>query len=205
VLACILDQQMSVERVWKIPHEIRERNGGFSLASLAALTLPQLRHLMSKPTPLHRFPRRMAGFVYSALQRIRGVYRGDASRIWRGKPSSAEVVRRFLAFDGVGPKIATMAANILAREFKIPMSDYYSIDISVDRHVRRVFTRLGLVDRNASPETLIYTARAVAPAFPGLLDLPAYEIGKTWCRPTRPLCTDCYMVAVCPSAHTGAV
>jgi endonuclease III len=199
-----MDQQMKVELVWKIPYEIQQRLGTFSFRSLAALKFPEVRHVISNPSKLHRYPGRMARFVYSAIQRIRHVYRGDASRIWRGKPSSADVVRRFLAFDGVGPKIATMAANILAREFKVPMSDYNSIDISVDRHVRRVFTRLRLVDRYASVEQLTYTARAFVPEFPGLLDLPAFEIGKKWCRPKQPACPDCYMVGVCPSARAGA-
>ena len=42
----------------------------------------------------------------------------------------------------MGIKIATMNANILVRQFKIEFSDYYSIDISSDIHVRRILKRL---------------------------------------------------------------
>jgi endonuclease-3 len=201
VLACIMDRQVKAERAWTIPYEVQERVGGFSFTTLAALTPRQIARHLVKPKPLHRFPARMASYFHSAIRRIEHQYQGDASRIWQCKPSSAEVVRRFLAFDGVGPKIATMAANILARDFKIPMSDYYSIDISVDVHVRRVFARLGLVAKNASAEELIYTARAIEPSFPGLLDLPAWEIGRHWCKPRRPLCSECYMCRTCPTAR----
>jgi hypothetical protein len=65
-----------------------------------------------------------------------------------------------------------MATNCLAREFKVPLSDYYSVDISADVHVRRVFRRLGLVGEGATIEELIYRARGLHPPFPGLLDLP---------------------------------
>ncbi|RMF00953.1 MAG: iron-sulfur cluster loop, partial [Alphaproteobacteria bacterium] len=98
-------------------------------------------------------------------------------------PSSAMVVYRFLEFSGVGPKIATMAANILARSFKIPMADYYSIDISADVHVKRVFERLGLVDADPSVDQVIYRARSLNPEFPGLLDYPCWDIGRKWCKP----------------------
>ena len=40
----------------------------------------------------------MAKNVYSAIQRIGDKYAGDASKIWKGMPSSAEVVYRFLEF-----------------------------------------------------------------------------------------------------------
>jgi hypothetical protein len=50
-----------------------------------------------------------------------------------------------------------MAANILAREFKISFADYFSIDISADVHVRRVFARLGLCTADATVEQVIYS------------------------------------------------
>ena len=73
-------------------------------------------------------------------------YGGDASRIWADGSSGAAVARRFLAFDGVGPKIANMAVNILIRDFHIGLATPMA-DIAVDTHVLRVFERLGLLDR----------------------------------------------------------
>lgn len=74
----------------------------------------------------------MAEFFFDAIQLIHKKYKDNASNIWKDKPKSATIVRRFLEFNGVGVKIATMAANILAREFKIPMQDRICIDISPD-------------------------------------------------------------------------
>ena len=110
------------------------------------------------------------------------------------------VVFRFLEFEGVGPKIANMAANILARDFKVPFSDYFSIDISADVHVRRVFGRLGLTRPNATIEQLIFRARSLNPKFPGLMDFPVWEIGRNWCGPKIQKCNECYMKDLCPSS-----
>ena len=100
-------------------------------------------------------------------------------QIWSNNPSSAKVVYEFLQFKGSGKKIATMAANILARQFKIPFSDYYSIDISPDVHILRVMRRTGLVDNNADLDSIIYKARELNPEFPGIIDFSCWEIGRT--------------------------
>ena len=76
-----------------------------------------------------------------------------------------------------------MAANILARQFKIPMKDYYSIDISPDVHIRRVLYRLGFIEKNAKVERVIYKARELNPEYPGLIDYLCWEIGKNYCKP----------------------
>src|SRR3972149_530609 len=104
----------------------------------------------------------------------------------------------FLSFGALVKKLPRWQQIFLARELKIKFSDYYSIDISVDVHIRRVFYRLGLIHKSASNEQIIYRARALSPAFPGLLDLPAWEIGRNWCKPSEPNCSECYMSKACP-------
>jgi endonuclease III len=193
-----MDRQVKASQAWLIPHLISQKVGGFSITKLQRLSRAEIKQLMTKPRPLHRFTAIMSENFHSAIQRIARQYNGDASRIWSRKPSSALVVYRFLEFDGIGPKIATMATNILAREFKIPLADHYSIDISADSHVRRVFGRLGLCNENPEVNQVIYKARALYPKFPGILVLPCWEIGQ-WCRPGRPDCSACYMSDLCPS------
>jgi endonuclease-3 len=196
VIGVVVDIQMKSERAWAIPHAIEQYAGGFEFDRLVKLTEKELQRLFKRKS-LHRFPAKMATNVFLAIQRIADEYDGDASTIWSNKPSSAEVVFRFLQFQGIGQKLASMAANILARDFKVKFSDYYSIDVSIDVHLRRVFTRLGLVREGAAPEEIIFKARSLSPKFPGLLDLGAYQIGRQWCRPNDPQCEECYLGGFC--------
>lgn len=203
VLGCLMDKQMKAELAWIAPYKISQKLGDFHFSTLEKLTLSDIIQLMSHPKPLHRFPEKMSSEIYNAIKDIRHKYDGIASQIWANNPSSAKVVYEFLQFDGIGLKIATMAANILARELKVTFSDNYSIDISVDVHVRRVFTRLGLIKKDATVDEVIYRARALHPEFPGLMDLPAWNIGRSWCKPNQPICSDCYISSLCPSKGTS--
>lgn len=198
VIACLFNKQLKAERAWAAPYEIGIRLGTFDFQKLVRLTDRKWASVISKPTPLHRFPAKMGGEAYLAVQDVAENYGGNAARIWNDCPSSAAVVYRFLEFQGIGPKVATMATNILARQFKVPMSDYFSIDISVDTHVRRVLRRMGLVPSEASNDQIIYAARAISPEFPGLLDFPVWEIGREWCKARRPNCDGCYVEQLCP-------
>lgn len=204
VIACVMDRQVKAELAWLVPYRLSSRLGGFEFERLRPLSLEDVTRLMGEPEPLHRFPVIMAAHLHAAIRTIQREYEGNAARIWDNRPPSALVVYRFLQFQGVGPKIATMAANILARDLKVPMADYYSIDVSVDVHVRRVFSRLGLVPPDAPAEEFVYAARAISAEFPGLLDLPCWQIGRQWCRPQSPNCDECYMNPVCPCSKIGS-
>jgi len=197
VIACVMDRQIGAERAWRVPYELKQRLGFFCFPLLAELSLEQLEAAMVQPAPLHRFPNLMAKYAYAAIQRIQTGFHGNAAAIWAGRPSSATIVRRFLEFEGVGQKIATMAANSLVREFRIPVSDRYSIDISVDVQIRRVFARMGFVPEGASQEYIIYRARELHPEYPGIFDLVLWELGRTVCRPTQPACHDCCWSHLC--------
>lgn len=196
VLACCMDRQVKAEIAWMIPIRLRKIIGDFSIETLDNISLEEYLTIFNENT-LHRFNDIMAKVFYSVVKRIVRDYDGDASKIWVGNPSSAAVVYRFLQFDGVGIKIATMATNILARQFKVPFSDYYSIDISPDVHILRVLRRSGLVDKEASIDSIIYKARELCPEFPGIIDFSCWEIGRKWCRPRNPNCEECIIEKEC--------
>ena len=204
VIACVMDRQIKAEKAWNVPLKLSQRLGTFRFEDLRTLKVEDVLHAMTLPTPIHRFLKEMSRNFCEAVKRIDEKYSGDASKIWADEPTSAEVVYRFLQFRGVGPKIGTMAANILARHFKVPFADYFSIDISVDVHVKRVFARLGLTDKDDSNEGVIYRARSLNPGFPGLLDFPTWEIGKNWCHETKPECGNCYMKDLCRSRNANS-
>jgi endonuclease III len=196
VLACLMDRQIKAEKAWNIPQKIFDLLDTHNLNKLSEISIEQYKNLFTDNN-LHRFNNDMAEIFFFAIQDIKSKYNGNASEIWKGRPSSASVVYRFLEFKGCGIKIATMATNILARQFKIELSDYYSIDISPDVHIKRVLARMGLVPQNPSSEMVIYKARELNPEFPGIIDLSCWEIGTTWCKATNPKCSNCVVKDEC--------
>jgi hypothetical protein len=198
LLACLADRQVRAEKAWSLPGLLQQRLGGhFDIALLSQLSETDWLDLMRSPTPLHRLPETMARTMHRAVLRVRTEWASDASGIWRGEPSSATLVRRLLAFHGAGPKIATMAANILVRDFHVQLSDCRYIDISADVHIRRVMYRLGFVQNEANSDDCIYAARDANPEFPGVFDLALWEIGRKICRPGNPNCDHCPLYVHC--------
>jgi len=201
VIACLMDRVGKAERAWGIPYELQQRLGSFEFPFLLQLSLQELENAMKQPTSLHWLNNVMPKNMYKAIHRISDVYNGDARAIWAGRPSSATIVRRFLEFDGAGPKVATMAANILVQDLGVEVADHYSIDISVDVHVRRVLSRMGFVPKGESDEYIIYRAREMHPEYPGVFDLVLWDLGRAQCRPRNPACTNCEWAVQCAYAH----
>jgi endonuclease III len=204
LFACLMDRQVRAELAWKVPSVIRQRHGSFAIVDLEPLSEADWLELLRNPSPAHRMPETMAKALHLGTRRVIDRYQGDASQIWIDSPASAAVVRRILEFYGAGPKIATMAANILVREFHIPMADYRYIDISADTQVVRVMRRLGFVDADADEDVVIYAARELNPDFPGIFDLALWRLGRTLCRPTSPRCPSCDLKLLCAFGRAPA-
>ncbi len=175
-LACVMDRQISAKRAWLIPFSVGQKIGGYAFGDFARLNSADLRKIF-RDRRLHRFNETMADLFYDAVRKINDDYGGDAANIWSNNPSSAAIVRRFLQFPGVGPKIANMAANILAREYKIPMRNHAAIDISVDVRVMRYFQKNGFLRSATKKEELIFLARELWLDYPGILDYGAWLDG----------------------------
>lgn len=198
VLGCVMDRQVKAEQSWKIPDKVCSHFDIKKFDDLARLTKSDVIKCFKDET-LHRFNDIMGENFYDAVQRIKNVYHGDASEIWKGEPSSALVVYRFLCFKGVGIKIATMATNILQRDLGVKFSDKSAIDVSPDVHVRRILYRLGLTDNQEDIQQAVYMAKAINPSYPGIIDLLCWQIGRDYCDPDwkNKKCEDCPLNGCC--------
>ena len=196
VLGCLMDRGVKAEKACGIPYSVCKLFDAFDMESLSAISSEEIREWFAENRP-HRFNEKMAEVFYAAVQHIHSVYDDDASAIWSGRPGSAEVICRFLEFRGAGVKIATMATNILTRDYRVELKDRYAIDVSPDIHVRRIFYRLGLIPDEDNREMVIYKARELNLEFPGIVDLFCWETGKNYCHPKNPKCVRCPLNSCC--------
>ena len=203
VLACLMDKQIDANRAWAIPVIVCKElcQNDFRFDALQKLSLEQLKAFFND-RKLHRFNNGMAEVFYKAIQRIQDVYDGKANNIWEGDNPSALVISRFSSFHGCGPKIATMATNLLHRIYGVTYTDYSALDASPDVHVCRVLYRLGQLDQTDDTDAVIYRAREINPIYPGLIDKCCWNVGRDYCHPSNPECDVCPLNKICYSNQT---
>jgi uncharacterized HhH-GPD family protein len=111
-----LDQQVSVQKAFSGPLELRERLGAFDADTLAATDLEPI--FRQRPA-IHRFPGSMARRVQELAAYIQDRYGGDASRIWSEAADADELRANLKALPGFGEmKVKSMEA-VLAKRFGV--------------------------------------------------------------------------------------
>ena len=196
LIGVLFTQGIPAERAWRAPYLLLQRLGHLDLPRLAR-ERDVVAEAVARPPSLHRFKHTMAGWVSDAAARLVADWEGDASLIWEAGSSAHDVTGRLMEFDGIGRKKAAMAVEILTRHFGVPLTGMEAGTVAYDTHVRRVFLRSGLVERDTFGEVVEAAARA-CPQAPGCIDLPAWLVGRRWCHPTRPECDACLLGEVCP-------
>lgn len=195
----IFDQGILADRAWEAPRKLKQRLGHLNPHKIADMTEENLKKkIFVAGKSLHRY-KKIANWLIESSKLLVSRYQGSPSKIWNDNPRSDDLQRRFEGFKGIGQKKASMAANILVRDYGIPVRniDYRGVDVSGDVHVRRVFLRTDLVDRD-DVNAVVGAARRLNPQYPGELDLPAWLIGRRFCRPSDPECSRCPLAKVCP-------
>jgi uncharacterized HhH-GPD family protein len=196
LIAVVGDQGIVAERAWAIPYDLMMRLGHLDPARMAS-DPTAVRAAFAQTPKLHRFVNNVADWVWQASDIVSTRYGGDAARIWNDQPSAAELRARFDAFPGIGQKKAAMAVEILERDLHVKLTNLSGSDIAYDVHVRRVFLRTGLAERDDVGH-MVAVARSIHPERPGELDNPAWDVGRRWCRPSEPDCPSCPLLVACP-------
>ncbi|GMU77258.1 MAG: hypothetical protein AMXMBFR46_00590 [Acidimicrobiia bacterium] len=196
LVAVIADQGIKAERAWAIPYELKLRLGQFSPEILAS-DRERVRKVFAESPKLHRFVNQVTDWIVAGAEIVLAEYGGDAAAIWSGNPTAADLRARFDAFPGIGQKKAAMAVEILERDLGVSIADLSGSDVAFDIHLRRVFLRTGIADRDDMGH-MVRAARSLHPERPGELDNPAWDVGRRWCTAGTPVCSSCPLVAVCP-------
>lgn len=195
LIGVIFDEGIVAERAWQAPYELKRRLGHLDPYRLRNQP-ERVREAVARPTSLHRYLSVMADATVRAAAKVCDEYGGDAGRIWAPGTRADEVDRRLREFHKVGQKKAAMAVELLVSRFGVQLEGLDGTAMAYDVHVRRVFLRSGLVDRDTIDD-VVAAARRLNPERPGLLDLPTWSIGRQWCRPVGPECSRCPVGDVC--------
>jgi endonuclease III/transcriptional regulator with XRE-family HTH domain len=196
-IGCLMDRGVKAELAWYIPYRLKELLGSIKISDLEKLSYEEIEEVFVSNN-IHRYKNIMADVLYKGVQLVSKKYDGNPANIWKDTKDSNVVVKRFKEFKGVGNKIATMAVNILYRDFKIPFNDLAGIDISPDSQVLKVFKRLGLIEDENNTYEVIAKAREMNKSFPGIYDVTTWEIGRNYCHNVNPDCSNCPLDKYCP-------
>jgi uncharacterized HhH-GPD family protein len=138
-----LDQQVTVQKAFSGPWEIRHRLGHLDAKRLAATDPAELDRVFRERPAIHRFPGAMAGKVQALAAAIAERYDGDASRIWREAKDGKDLEARLLDLPGIGEMKARTILAVLGKRLGVNVA---GMDAVLPRH-----PTLGDVD---SPEAL---------------------------------------------------
>jgi uncharacterized HhH-GPD family protein len=114
-----LDQQVTVQKAFSGPLELRRRIGHLDAARIAATDPDALTEAFRRPPALHRFPGAMATRVRDLAAAIAERYDGDAARVWADAADGRDLERRLLDLPGIGEMKAKTLVALLARRYGV--------------------------------------------------------------------------------------
>ena len=116
-----LDQQVTVQKAFSGPAELKRRLGHLDAARIAATDPATLDAAFRERPALHRFPGSMAGKVQQLTAAIARDYDNDASRIWTDATDGPDLQRRLLALPGIGDMKARSLIAILGKRLGVAL------------------------------------------------------------------------------------
>lgn len=208
LLGLMWDRNMNADLAWRnaelVLDLIDQDNGGSTFwKSVNGLDLKRLRNFLrygNGGKAFHIYWNQYARQLKDAASFILDSYQGDPRKIWNRQENVKTVRKRLEAVPGIGKAIASLGVLTLARTFGLIGGHKAKpqLDVKTDVHIMRVFRRTGVAPRNAGAEEVIQAARQLSPSHPAQLDGPAWDIGRHYCRRTRPRCSECILDSLCP-------
>ena len=119
LIGFVLDQQVTVQKAFSGPLELRRRLGTLDAATIAATEPGELEQAFRARPAIHRFPGNMARRVQELCAVVAEDYGGRAERIWLEAETGQELQRRLLALPGIGDMKVRSLLAILGKRFGV--------------------------------------------------------------------------------------
>jgi uncharacterized HhH-GPD family protein len=116
LIGFVLDQQVTVQKAFSGPLEIKKRLGTLDADTLASTDLEPV--FRERPA-IHRFPGSMAKRVHDLAVVIRDEYGGDAGRVWGDATDAASLRANLGSLPGFGEMKVKAIGAVLAKRFGI--------------------------------------------------------------------------------------
>ena len=122
-----LDQQVTVQKAFSGPADLKRRLGHLDAARIAAMDPAALDAVFRERPALHRFPGAMAGKVQALAAAIATDYGNDAARVWRDAVDGPDLERRLLGLPGIGEMKAKSLIAVLGKRFGVRPPGYDAV------------------------------------------------------------------------------
>ncbi len=119
-----LDQQVTVQKAFSSPLELKRRIGTLDAKRIAAMDPAELEQVFRDKPALHRFPGAMAGRVQELCATIAEEYRGKAERVWTEARDAKDLEARIRALPGFGDMKVRSTLAVIAKRLRIELDGW---------------------------------------------------------------------------------
>ena len=120
LIGMLLDQQVTMEKAFHSPYELKERLGGrLDAAEIAAMDPDKLRAVFADRPALHRFPGSMAERTLELCKALVEHYDGRAERVWETAKDGTELFANLKALPGFGDQKAKIFIALLGKRMGV--------------------------------------------------------------------------------------
>jgi uncharacterized HhH-GPD family protein len=122
-----LDQQVTVQKAFSGPAELKRRLGHLDPARIAEMDPGELGDVFRERPALHRFPGSMATKVQTLAVAIARDYGNDAGRVWREAVDGPDLEKRLLGLPGFGEMKVKSLIAVLGNRFGVRPPGYETV------------------------------------------------------------------------------
>ncbi len=120
LISMLLDQQVTMEKAFRGPYDLKTRMGGrLDAGEIAELDPEELAVLFQGSPALHRYPRSMAGRTQELCRVLMERFDGDAASVWTSAATGSELFANLKGLPGFGEQKARIFLALLAKRVGI--------------------------------------------------------------------------------------